>query len=325
MTNKHLLKINNFTLSFKSNRGKFIALEEINLGLDSGKTLALVGESGCGKSITALSVLGLLPENAATVEKGEIFFRGDNLLNYHKNDLRKIRGNRIAMIFQEPMTALNPVYTIGDQVAEAYRIHKGFSRRKSLDLAVEMLDKVKIPDPGSRINEYPFQLSGGMRQRVLIAIALACQPDLLIADEPTTALDVTIQAQILKLIGDLQKEMGTAVIFITHDLGLVAEMADSVAIMYAGRIIEEGGVYDIFDHPKHPYTQGLLTSIPKIDTPKGGKLATIKGIVPSIYNRHAGCMFYDRCPKGQNACFTRPKAPEPFSGKHEAACHFVDV
>jgi oligopeptide/dipeptide ABC transporter ATP-binding protein len=265
--------------------------------------------------------MGLVQEANGFVESGEILFEGQDLTKIPKEKMRAIRGDRISMIFQEPMTALNPVYTVGDQIAEVIRIHRGASKREALQEALRMLKLVHIPDPAQRLHEYPFQLSGGMRQRVMIAMALACEPSLLIADEPTTALDVTIQAQILRLMKELQQEKQTSIIFITHDLGIVAEMADQVVVMYAGKAVEHGDVFSIFENPRHPYTKGLLQSIPSTTVTKKQKLFTIEGTVPSLRNLPKGCRFNTRCPLAFDRCFAEAPDLTLLPGDHRVACH----
>jgi oligopeptide/dipeptide ABC transporter ATP-binding protein len=268
-----------------------------------------------------MTIMGLVQEANGFVESGEILFEGQDLAKISKEKMRTIRGDRISMIFQEPMTALNPVYTVGDQIAEVFRIHRGVSKREAQQEALRMLKLVHIPDPAQRLREYPFQLSGGMRQRVMIAMALACEPSLLIADEPTTALDVTIQAQILRLMKELQQEKQTSIIFITHDLGIVAEMADHVVVMYAGRAVEYGDVYSIFENPRHPYTKGLLQSIPSATVTKQQKLFTIEGTVPSLRNLPKGCRFNTRCPFAFDRCFAEAPELAILPGDHHVACH----
>ncbi|MDD1418886.1 ABC transporter ATP-binding protein [Dolichospermum sp. ST_sed1] len=319
---KKLLDVQNVAVSFTTEKGTFRAVDDVSFSVSEGQTLAIVGESGCGKSVTALAVMGLLPE-MGRVEQGSILFEGEELTKKSIHEIRSMRGNKMGMIFQEPMTALNPVYTVGQQVAEVFRIHQNMNQKDAHEAALEMLKKVRIPDPNKRIDEYPFQMSGGMRQRVLIAISLACNPKLLIADEPTTALDVTIQAQILELMRDLQKDLGTAIILITHDLGVVAEMADDIAVMYAGKIVEKGTVFDVFDRPTHPYTHALMNSIPKITDEKGAKLTTIKGLVPSIHLRPKGCGFFNRCEKVLPQCEHTPIALSTLTATHNAACHLL--
>ncbi len=316
-----LLRVRDLRTSFQTETGTVRALDGISLTVEKGKTLAVVGESGCGKSVTAMTIMGLVQEANGFVESGEILFEGQDLTKVSKEKMRAIRGDRISMIFQEPMTALNPVYTVGDQIAEVVRIHRGMSRRESLDEALRMLKLVHIPDPAQRLHEYPFQLSGGMRQRVMIAMALACEPSLLIADEPTTALDVTIQAQILRLMKDLQKDKQTSIIFITHDLGIVAEMADHVVVMYAGKAVEYGDVFTIFENPRHPYTKGLLQSIPSATVTKKQKLFTIEGTVPSLRNLPKGCRFNTRCPFAFDRCFAEAPELSVLPQDHRVACH----
>jgi oligopeptide/dipeptide ABC transporter ATP-binding protein len=300
----HLLEVNNLQTQFPTRAGLVKAVDGVSFYLDSGELLGLVGESGCGKSITALSVMRLIAPPGKIVG-GEILFDGKNLLKFSDREMREIRGDDIAMIFQDPMTSLNPVFTIGEQIGEALRLHRKLSRKDAREAAIEAMREVAIPDPGRRINDYPHQLSGGMRQRVMIAMALACNPRLLIADEPTTALDVTIQAQILELLNDLRKTRDLAVLLITHDLGVVAEVADRVAVMYTGRIVEESDVKELFLRPKHPYTQGLLRSVPKLSSEnvaKAERLETIEGVVPSPTQLPPGCHFAPRCPYRMPRC-----------------------
>jgi oligopeptide/dipeptide ABC transporter ATP-binding protein len=316
-----LLRVRDLRTSFQTENGTVRALDGISLAVEKGKTLAVVGESGCGKSVTAMTIMGLVQEANGFVESGEILFEGQDLTKISKEKMRAIRGDRISMIFQEPMTALNPVYTVGNQIAEVIQIHRGASKREALQEALRMLKLVHIPDAEQRLHEYPFQLSGGMRQRVMIAMALACEPSLLIADEPTTALDVTIQAQILRLMKELQQEKHTAIIFITHDLGIVAEMADHVVVMYAGKAVEHADVYSIFENPQHPYTKGLLQSIPSATVTKKQKLFTIEGTVPSLRNLPRGCRFNTRCPFAFDRCFVEAPDPRVLPGDHQVACH----
>ncbi|HEY6705531.1 MAG TPA: ABC transporter ATP-binding protein, partial [Xanthobacteraceae bacterium] len=300
-----LLKVNNLRTSFFTSDGEVRAVDGVNFDIEDGKTVGLVGESGCGKSVTALSIMQLLPKSTGRIVGGEIQFQGRDLASLPQHQMRRIRGNEISMIFQEPMTSLNPVMTIGDQIAETVRLHQGASRSEARNRAIEMLRLVKIADPQKRVGNYPHQFSGGQRQRVMIAMALACTPKLLIADEPTTALDVTIQAQILELIGELQGRLGMAVLLITHDLGVVAERADEVAVMYAGKIVESAKPEVIFSRPKHPYTIGLLDSLPGR---RGGKkrLAAIPGMVPSPLDWPTGCRFRDRCARADASCAAQP-------------------
>ncbi|UJL46131.1 ABC transporter ATP-binding protein [Virgibacillus sp. NKC19-16] len=308
-TNSHenILEINELQTSFFTKDLEVKAVDGVTFSLPKGKTLGVVGESGSGKSITALSVLRLIDEPGKIVG-GEIKFKGENLLDKKDAQMRKIRGNEISMIFQEPMTSLNPTYTVGQQISEAYITHEGLGKKEAKQRSIEMLELVGIPSPKKRINQYPHELSGGMRQRVMIAIALACNPELLIADEPTTALDVTIQAQILELINDLQERLGMGMLLITHDLGVVAETCDYVAVMYGGQIVEYEDVNTLFNDPKHPYTVGLLNSIPPNDHDIEGDLPVIKGTVPSPAEMPTGCRFAPRCPFATELC--KNKLPE---------------
>lgn len=316
-----LLDVQNLKTRFQTDEGTFYAVDDVSFSVKKGQTLGIVGESGCGKSVTSLSIMRLI-QKPGSIESGKIMFKGENLLGYSEDKMRDIRGNEIAMIFQEPMTSLNPVYTIGDQIEEAILLHqKELSKDQAREKAIEMLRLVGIPAPEKRFHEYPHQLSGGMRQRVMIAMAISCNPELLIADEPTTALDVTIQAQILDLMRKLQKDFNAGMILITHDLGVVAEMCQEVAVMYAGRVVEFGTVEDIFYRPKHPYTRGLLDSIPHFETgQKLDQLKTIKGMVPSLYNLPKGCRFADRCPYAQNDCRESYPSTENLRGIHKVAC-----
>jgi oligopeptide/dipeptide ABC transporter ATP-binding protein len=287
-----LLEIRSLATVFPTEAGLARAVDDVNLSVEKGSVLGIVGESGCGKSITALSVLRLVPPPGKIV-RGEILFEGTNLLGLKEQQMQSIRGNSIALIPQDPMTSLNPVYTIGDQIMEAIELHQKVSRKEARQRAIEVLNKVRIPEAASRINDYPHQFSGGMRQRVMIAMALSCEPKLLIADEPTTALDVTVQAQILELLRQIQKEQGMSIVLITHDLGVVAEMCDMVAVMYAGSVVESAAVHELFNHPMHPYTNGLLNSIPR---PGSARLTPIEGQPPNLVHLPPGCRFADRCP-----------------------------
>ena len=325
-----LLVVEDLRTWFKVEGGIAKAVDRVNYQIMPGETLAVVGESGCGKSVAAMSIMGLIPCPPGIKEGGRILFRGQDLLQATPEELRKVRGNDIAMIFQEPMTSLNPVYTVGDQIGEALRLHKGMNARQAREKSIEMLKRVRIPDPDQRVDEYPHQMSGGMRQRVMIAMALACDPALLIADEPTTALDVTIQAQILDLMRDLQEETGASILFITHDLGVVAEMAHHVAVMYAGKVVEFADVQTLFDQPTHPYTIGLFRSLPHLGERKA-KLDVIPGTVPSPLDFPSGCRFRNRCPlatddKGKE--FPRCIEEEPLLREigpgHTVACHAVE-
>src|SRR5436190_47574 len=300
----HLLEVNNLQTHFPTRAGLVRAVNDVSFYLDRGELVGLVGESGCGKSITALSIMRLIAPPGKIVA-GEIIFDGKNLLKLSYTEMRAIRGDDIAMIFQDPMTSLNPVFTVGEQIAEALRLHRKLSRKAARAAAIEAMREVAIPDPARRVDDYPHQLSGGMRQRVMIAMALACDPKLLIADEPTTALDVTIQAQILELLNELRKNRELAVLLITHDLGVVAEVADRVAVMYTGRIVEESPVEELFARPKHPYTEGLLRSVPKLTAEhvaKAERLETIEGVVPKPTNLPPGCHFEPRCPYRMPRC-----------------------
>jgi oligopeptide/dipeptide ABC transporter ATP-binding protein len=302
-----LLEVKDLKTYFFTSDGVVPAVDGVTYHIDKGETLGIVGESGCGKSVTSLSVMRLIPDPPGKITGGDILFGGESLLKKSEAEMRKIRGNSISMIFQEPMTSLNPVYTVGDQIAEAIELHQGLKRQDAMEKAVEMLRLVGIPLPERRVHEYPHQLSGGMRQRVMIGMALSCNPQLLIADEPTTALDVTIQAQILELMKRLKKELGMAIMLITHDLGVVAEMAQRVVVMYAGKIVEEGDVVSIFRNPLHPYTEGLLRSIPRLDGDKG-RLHVIDGVVPNPLHMPSGCRFNPRCPYAMDVC--REKEPQ---------------
>lgn len=313
-----LLHVENLVTAFKTERGVIRAVDDISFSIKKGQTVGLVGESGCGKSVTSLTCLRLIQSPPGFVERGKITFKGQDILKLSESGMREIRGNKISMIFQEPMTSLNPVFTIGNQIGEVFRIHQGMNKKQAREKSIDMLRLVKIPAPEKRVDEYPHQLSGGMRQRVMIAMALACRPELLIADEPTTALDVTIQAQILDLMAQLQKELNMAILLITHDLGVVAEVCDYVIVMYAGRIAEEGPVESIFREPKHPYTIGLMKSIPRLGV-KQEYLPTIEGTVPSLYNLPQGCRFQARCPHVHDRCKVEPTLAT-VGAEHKAAC-----
>lgn len=291
-----LLEVTDLVTGFDTDDGRVIAVDGVSFNVTKGKTLGIVGESGCGKSVTALSIIGLLPRPMGQVLGGQVLFNGKDLLQASEEEIRRIRGGHIGMIFQEPLTALNPVQRIGRQLSEVFLLHKNMSRREAWDASIELLGHVGIPSPEVRIMEYPHQLSGGMRQRVVIAMAIACKPSLVIADEPTTALDVTIQAQILDLLKELQREMNTAVIMITHDLGVIAETCDEVVVMYAGRVVEKGTAYQIFKNPKHLYTKGLLESIPRLEYERKTVLPTIKGYVPGLKELPMGARFAPRSP-----------------------------
>ncbi len=321
-----LLEVEGLGTWFYTRQGIVKAVDGIDFQVDAGETLAIVGESGCGKSMTALSLMRLIPSPPGRIVSGAIKLGGRDLLKISEEEMRAVRGNEISMIFQEPMTSLNPVMTIGKQISEALILHRDMDRKAALKRAVEMLDLVRIPEPAQRAKEYPHQLSGGMRQRAMIAMALACNPKVLIADEPTTALDVTIQAQILELIVDLQREFSAAVILITHDLGVVAETARRVIVMYAGRKVEEGTVGELFSNPLHPYTVGLLASIPRLDLMRGQtdrsqeRLQEIPGIVPPLFDLPAGCAFAPRCQLADDLCRRERPAYEEKQSGHWAAC-----
>jgi peptide/nickel transport system ATP-binding protein/oligopeptide transport system ATP-binding protein len=321
MEQKTLLEIKNLCTYFYVRGYVAKAVDNVSLSIPAGQTLGLVGESGCGKSVTAHSIIRLIPDPPGKIESGEVIFNGDNLLNFSESQMRKIRGNRISMIFQEPMTSLNPVFSVGDQVGEVIRLHRGLSRSATRERVVDMFQLVGIPAAEKRLDDYPHQMSGGMRQRVMIAMALACNPQLMIADEPTTALDVTIQAQILDLMNKLKDETGAAILFITHDLGVIAEMAQNVAVMYAGKVMEYTDVKTLYADPKNPYTVGLLQSIPVLGRKdQESRLETISGMVPSLLNLPPGCLFSDRCPDVFDDC--RQIEPEmyPVGNNHFVRC-----
>ncbi|MFO1330172.1 MAG: ABC transporter ATP-binding protein [Rubrivivax sp.] len=312
-----LLQVDDLSVEFRTRRGTARVLDRVGFAIERGQTLGVVGESGCGKSVTALAILRLIASPPGRITGGRVHFDGRDLLTLPEDEMRRVRGNRISMIFQEPMTSLNPAYTVGDQIAESVRLHQGLARRAALDRAAEMLDAVGIPDPGKRVHEYPHQFSGGMRQRVMIAMALACQPDLLVADEPTTALDVTVQAQIFDLIADLRQKTGTAVMLITHDMGAVAEMTDRVVVMYAGHVVESGAVAEVLRQPLHPYTRGLIACAPGARTVAPGQLLDeIPGTVPSLVERGPGCLFAERCAQVQPRCRAElPAMTRPAPGR----------
>jgi oligopeptide/dipeptide ABC transporter, ATP-binding protein, C-terminal domain len=313
---ENILTVDHLSIIFKRRYGDTPVIDDINFSIEAGESLCIVGESGCGKSLTSLAIMGLLPLGGQ-VSKGRIIYKGHNISKMNAKELSKIRGKEISMIFQEPMTALNPLHRIGQQISEVIRIHEKINRRTAKQKTIEMLELVGIPSPEKRYNEYPHQLSGGMRQRVMIAMALICHPSLLIADEPTTALDVTIQAQILELIKDLTSKLGMALLLITHDLGVVSETADKVIVMYAGQIAEYGNARDLFKNPLHPYTKGLINSIPKMDNDKD-ELDTIKGTVPSPDEMPEGCHFVSRCPFAMDVC--HQKKPPMSDAGHEVFC-----
>ncbi len=325
MTELPLLSVEGLGVEFRTRSGVARVLDEVSFTLARGETLAVVGESGCGKSVTALAIMRLIPQPPGRIASGRLMFDGRDLLSLPEPEMRQVRGNRIAMIFQEPMTSLNPAFTVGDQIAESLRLHQGLNRKQALERAAEMLDAVHIAAPRRRVHEYPHQFSGGMRQRVMIALALACQPDLLIADEPTTALDVTVQAQIFDLIAELREasatKQGTAVMLITHDMGAVAEMADRVVVMYAGRVVETGSVVEILESPQHPYTRGLIACAPGRRTAVPGQaLEEIPGTVPSLLERGAGCMFAERCASAMPRCSSALPPPTLLGPSRSVQC-----
>jgi|ERR1041385_6589609 oligopeptide/dipeptide ABC transporter ATP-binding protein len=330
-----LLEVRNLTTKFETDRGVARAVDDVSFTVDDGTTVALVGESGSGKSVTALSILRLIASPPGTIERGEVLFRGVDLLKLPEKQMRSVRGAGISIVFQEPMTALNPVYRVGNQVAEAIRLHERVSRGDAKRRAVELLDLVGIPSPGERAAAFPHELSGGLRQRVMIAMALACKPGLLIADEPTTALDASVQAQVLELLKKLQQDLGMSILFITHDLGIVAEFAASVVVMYAGRIIESGPVGETFRHPLHPYTRALLSSVPPVDSSlrpdRPRRLSAIEGVVPDLATLGPGCRFAERCalrrsaPEAHPLCESEPDL-RPFEENRRAArCHYAEL
>ncbi len=320
---ERLLTVTNLKTHFFTDEGVIRAVDGVSLTIDKGETLGVVGESGCGKSVTALSIMRLIPQPPGRIVEGEIRYDGRNLLELRPAQMRKVRGKEISMIFQEPMTSLNPVFTCGEQIAEALRLHEGLSRRDAMDKTVEMLKLVHISNPERRVKEYPHQLSGGMRQRVMIAMALSCNPKLLIADEPTTALDVTIQAQILDLLNELKARLGMAVMLITHDMGVIAETARRVVVMYAALVVEEAPVVELFKEPLHPYTQGLLRSIPRIDlaATQRRRLETIQGVVPTIKGDvPPGCRFAPRCPYVKAVCTEKDPVLKEVKPGHKVSC-----
>ncbi len=321
-----LLKMEGLKTHFFTDVGRVPAVDGVSLEIKEGRTLGLVGESGSGKSVTALSILRLIPQPPGRIVDGKIMFEGRDLTDISIAEMRKIRGNDISMIFQEPMSSLNPVFTVGNQIVESILLHQDMSYVEAREYAIDMLDKVGIPAPGERIDEYPHQMSGGMKQRVMIAMALACKPKLLIADEPTTALDVTIQAQILELLNELQEEVGMSILFITHDLGVVAETCDDVAVMYGGRVAEYGDVYTTFEEPAHPYSIGLFNSLPQVETKQklrsDDRLYVIPGMVPSPQDFPSGCRFRDRCEFATDKCSKRPPLEELDEPGHTSACWY---
>jgi peptide/nickel transport system ATP-binding protein len=319
---ERLLEIKGLKTHFFTEEGVVRAVDGVDLHIAKGETLGVVGESGCGKTVTALSVMKLIAMPPGRIVEGQMLYQGKDLVTLPPAQMRKIRGKEISMVFQEPMTSLNPVFTIGEQIAEAIRLHEGLGRRDAMAKTVDMLKLVHIPNPERRVKEYPHQLSGGMRQRVMIAMALSCNPKLLIADEPTTALDVTIQAQILELLNELKAKLGMAVMLITHDMGVIAETAQRVMVMYAGKVVEEAPVRELFKEPLHPYTQGLLRSIPRIDlaATKKQRLEAIPGVVPSLLNLPKGCRFTPRCPHAKPVCSEQEPVLKEVRPGHKVSC-----
>ncbi|MEU4558997.1 ABC transporter ATP-binding protein [Actinoplanes sp. NPDC023936] len=317
-----LLEVTDLHVEFRTQYGVAKAVNGANFWLSPGETLAILGESGCGKSVTAQAIMGILESPPGFITKGEIRYRGVDLLSVPEEQRRKVRANRIAMIFQDALSALNPVYNVGFQLSELFRMHRGMSRADSKKRAIELLDQVKIPAAKARINDYPHQFSGGMRQRVMIAMALALDPEVLIADEPTTALDVTVQAQIMGLLAELQQDRNMGLILITHDMGVVADVADRISVMYAGKVVEEAGVYDIYARPAHPYTRALLESIPRLDM-KGQELSVIRGLPPALTDVPQGCAFNPRCRYAKDPCRQDPAPPAYAVAPHRTArCHY---
>jgi oligopeptide transport system ATP-binding protein len=318
-----LLEVEDLYVEFRTRDGVAKVINGVNYHVDAGETLAVLGESGSGKSVTAQTIMGILDTPPGFVTGGQIRFQGEDMLKMSEEERRQIRGKGIAMVFQDALSALNPVFNVGFQIGEQFRIRQGMSRRDAKRRSIEMLDQVKIPNAKQRVNEFPHQFSGGMRQRVMIAMSLALDPEVLIADEPTTALDVTVQAQIMDLLAELQRERHMGMILITHDLGVVADVADRIAVMYAGRIVEEANVRDLYKRPAHPYTKGLLTSIPRIDE-KGQQLRTIKGLPPSLLRVPSGCAFHPRCPRAEQKCVDERPLLRPVGRGRQSACHFAE-
>ncbi|HZM79533.1 MAG TPA: ABC transporter ATP-binding protein [Candidatus Limnocylindrales bacterium] len=318
----YLLEVRDLFVEFHTRDGVAKVINGVSYHLDPGETLAVLGESGSGKSVTAQAIMGILDMPPAKIPSGQIFYHGEDLLKMPEDKRRAIRGNEISMIFQDALSALNPVFSVGWQISETLRTRTGMSKGDALKRAVELMDQVKIPAARQRVKDYPHQFSGGMRQRVMIAMALAMDPKVLIADEPTTALDVTVQAQIMDLLADLRRDLNMGLILITHDLGVVADVADRIAVMYAGRIIEHADVHSIYKQPAHPYTEGLLASIPRLDT-KGTELATIKGLPPNLMRLPTGCKYHPRCPYKQNVCVDTVPASLELGGGRTSACHFA--
>jgi oligopeptide transport system ATP-binding protein len=323
-----LLEVRDLHVEFHTRDGVAKAVNGVSYSVNAGETLAVLGESGSGKSVTAQAIMGILDMPPGKIPSGEILFQGQDLLKLPADEYRKIRGSKIAMIFQDALSSLNPVHTVGAQLGEMFRVHRGMSKKDATAKAIELMDRVKIPAAKARVGDYPHQFSGGMRQRIMIAMAMALEPDLIIADEPTTALDVTVQAQVMDLLAELQREMNMGLILITHDLGVVADVADKIAVMYGGRIVENAPVHEIYKRPAHPYTRGLLDSIPRLDQ-KGQELYAIKGLPPNLLNIPTGCAFNPRCPKAQDICRTEVPALHPVTEQdgtelpgRGSACHF---
>ncbi|MFC6086873.1 ABC transporter ATP-binding protein [Sphaerisporangium aureirubrum] len=316
-----LLAVDNLHVEFVTRQGLVRAVNGVSYTVNAGESLAVLGESGSGKSVTAQAIMGILDMPPARIPKGEVRFQGTDLLKLSEQARSQVRGQRIAMIFQDALSALNPVFTVGWQISEMFRVHRSMSKREGMKKAVELMDRVRIPAAKQRVNDYPHQFSGGMRQRIMIAMSIALDPEVLIADEPTTALDVTVQAQIMELLSELQRESNMGLILITHDLGVVADVADKIAVMYAGRIVEKAPVYDLYKHPAHPYSEGLLESIPRVDQ-KGQDLYAIKGLPPNLLNLPTGCSFHPRCPYRRDNCVTDVPPLFEIDGARSSACHY---
>ena len=319
----HLLEVDSLSVEFRTEYGTVNAVNEVSWHLDKGETLAILGESGSGKSVSAQAIMGIIDTPPGFITQGEIRYRGQDMLQMPAEEQRKLRGNDIAIVFQDALSALNPVFTVGAQIAEMFRVHRGTSKKDAMARAAELMDRVRIPNARARVKDYPHQFSGGMRQRVMMAMALALDPSVLIADEPTTALDVTVQAQIMDLLMDLQKETGMGVVLITHDLGVVGEVADRIAVMYAGRIIETGTVYEVFGDPAHPYTVGLMNSVPRVDQ-RGQRLEPITGSPPNLANIPSGCPFHPRCPRAEDVCTVERPPLRVVADSRRSACHFAE-
>jgi oligopeptide transport system ATP-binding protein len=318
-----LLQVKDLQVDFHTREGVAHAVNGVNFTVEAGRTLGILGESGCGKSVTAQAIMGILDMPPARIAGGEVLLQGVDLLKLPEETRRRVRSDRVGMVFQDALSALNPVFTVGWQLAELFRVHRGFSRKQAKEESVRLLDLVGIPDAKRRVDDYPHQFSGGMRQRAMIAMALALDPDVLIADEPTTALDVTVQAQIMKLLADLQSERNMGLILITHDMGVVADVADDICVMYAGRVVERAGVLDIYSRPAHPYAKALLESIPRVDM-KGQELASIKGLPPSLVDLPTGCSFRPRCGFAKDRCATEEPPLYDVDGTRQSACHYYE-